>query len=91
MLKRNNLCEMDDIFMKILKDGKAINQSQTLYFICCYCGCEYSCNTNERNCHKKIDNDEYTHDGIFYTYDCPNCNVENIGMTIQEYLERESE
>ena len=79
---------MGDIFMQILKPGKAINQSQTLYFICYNCGCEYSCNSNERNCHKKIDNDEYTHYGVFYTYNCPNCNVQNIGMTPQKYLEK---
>ena len=74
--------------MKILKDRKKLKDIQTLYFVCYNCGCEYSCNSNERNCHKKIDNDEYTHYGVFYTYNCPNCNVQNIGMTQQEYLEK---
>lgn len=74
--------------MKILKEGKKLKDSQTLYFICYYCGCEYSCETSEKSCHKKIDDDEFTHYGAFYVCDCPNCNAPNIGMTRQEYLEK---
>ena len=73
--------------MKILKEGKKVKDIQTLYFICYYCGCEYSCETSEKRCHRRVVEDVYIRYRTYYTYDCPNCNVQNIGMTIQEYLE----
>lgn len=72
--------------MKILKAGKTLNESQTMYFICYKCGCEYSCETTEPICKKFTDKDPYTHYGTFYECNCPNCNNSNIGMNYPEYL-----
>lgn len=70
--------------MKILKPGKTLKKSQTIYFICYHCDCEYSCETTEPICRKC----EY---GIVsYKCFCPNCNRFNIGMDYQQYLKNKN-
>lgn len=69
--------------MKILKEGKTLNKSQTMYFICHKCDCEYSCETTESICEEFT---AYTHHGTYYKCNCPNCNNSNIGLTYRNYL-----